>query len=134
MGRMSDRIGRISFLVSGIGLAGLAELALPHLPHVGWFVFVAIMKALAVSTADPTYKALLGDYLGDKERGTGYGLAEFVGSLATVVMAPLGGWLYEAVGHSAPWYASGLLLCAGALWGVLFLQEHPYRAVAQGCR
>jgi MFS family permease len=134
MGRMSDRVGRISLLAAGMGVSGLATLAFPSLPHLGWFALFAALKALGVNTADPTHRALLGDHLGYQERGTGYGLAEFVGSLATAVTPPLGGWLYDTVGHSAPWYASGLLLCAGAVWGLFFLQERPYRVVAGDCR
>jgi MFS family permease len=134
MGRLSDRVGRIALLTAGMGVSGLATLALPALPHLGWFVLFAVIKALGANTADPTHRALLGDHLGDKERGTGYGLAEFVGSLATAVTPPLGGWLYDTVGHSVPWYASGLLLCAGAVWGVLFLRERPSRVVAEDCR
>jgi MFS transporter, DHA1 family, multidrug resistance protein len=134
MGRMSDRVGRISLIAVGMVVSGLATLAFPFLPHLGWFALFAALKALGGNTADPTHRALLGDHLGYQERGTGYGLAEFVGSLATAVTPPLGGWLYDTVGHSAPWYASGLLLCAGAVWGGLFLQERSYRVAAEDCR
>jgi MFS family permease len=134
MGRRSDRVGRISLLATGMVVSGLATLALPFLPHLGWFALFAALKALGVNTADPTHRALLGDHLGYQERGTGYGLAEFAGSLATAVTPPLGGWLYDTVGHSVPWYASGLVLCAGAVWGVLFLQERSHRVVAEDCR
>lgn len=127
LGHLSDRVGRMPLMVVGLIGSGVMSLVLPHTPHLGWFIVCCTGKAVGIVMASPAQKALLGDLTGSEERGTGYGLYAFASSLGGAIAPPLGGWLYDTVGHGAPFYANGVLLLAGALWvGLLFGKPfHP---------
>ena len=123
LGRLSDHIGRIPLMVVGLLGSGVASLLLPRVLTLGWLVVVTTIKALGIVMVAPAQKALLSDLTGGAQRGTGYGLYSFVGSLGAIVGPPLGGWLYDVFGPIHLFGVNGLMLLASAAWVMLLLRN-----------
>jgi MFS family permease len=125
MGRLSDRVGRLPLIVAGLGWSGLISFCLPALPTLGWFMVCFAGNALGIVTATPAQKALVGDLTHRENWGKAYGLYTFACSLGSVVGPLLGGWLYDAVGHAAPFYINGMLLLGCAVWAACLSKQTP---------
>jgi MFS family permease len=123
LGRLSDYIGRAPLMVVGLVGSGVASFLLPLAPTLGWLVVVATIKALSIVMVAPAQKALFGDLTGGAQRGTGYGLYSFAGSLGAVIGPLLGGWLYDVFGPVHLFCVNGLLLLASAAWVMLLLRN-----------
>jgi MFS family permease len=50
------------------------------------------------------------DLTGGDQRGRAYGLYTLAAGLGATVGPLVGGWLYEALGPQAPFYANGMVL------------------------
>jgi len=61
------------------------------------------------------------DLTGGDQRGRAYGLYTLAAGLGAALGPLLGGWLYEAIGPHAPFFANGIVLgvYAVVLWTLL---------------
>jgi DHA1 family multidrug resistance protein-like MFS transporter len=121
LGRLSDRLGRTPLIAIGLTGSGLVSLFLPGLPSIGWLIALWALEALGLVMAAPAQEALVADLTGSEARGTGYGLYTFAASLGATFGPLLGGWLYDAAGHAAPFYLNGIVLLASAVWVLILL-------------
>jgi DHA1 family multidrug resistance protein-like MFS transporter len=121
LGRLSDRFGRTPLMAIGLAGSGLVSLFLPGLPSVGWLIVLWALEALGLAMAAPSQEALVADLTGSEVRGTGYGLYTFASSLGATLGPLLGGWLYDAAGHAAPFYLNGIVLLVSAVWVLMLL-------------
>jgi len=128
MGRLSDRFGRAPLIAIGLAGSGLVSLFLPGLPGILWLIVLWALEALGLTMAAPAQEALVADITGSQVRGTGYGLYTFAASLGATFGPLLGGWLYDAIGHAAPFYLNGVVLLASAVWVLALLGKTPLRA------
>jgi len=123
LGRLSDRVGRKRLMVAGLALAGLVAVIFPFLPHLVLLGAFWVLEALCISAALPAEGAMVADITGGAQRGTAYGLYSFaVGSGATI--GPLlGGWVYDHLSPSAPFFANAIILPLSALLVLLLPRE-----------
>jgi MFS family permease len=126
LGRLSDRFGRAPMIAAGLMASGLVSLFMPGLPAMVWLVVLWALEAFGWAMASPAQEALVADLAGRETRGTAYGLYSFASSLGATFGPLVGGWLYDAVGHAAPFYLNGVVLFIGAIW-VLALLSRPQR-------
>lgn len=124
LGRLSDRFGRAPLIAVGLTGSGLVSLFLPGLRAIGWLALLWVLEAIGWAMAYPAQEALVADLTGTETRGTGYGLYSFASSLGATCGPLLGGWLYDSVGHAAPFYVNGIVLLVSTLW-VLALLRRP---------
>jgi MFS family permease len=113
-------------IAAGLIASGLVSLFMPGLPAMVWLVVLWALEAFGWAIASPAQEALVADLTGRETRGTAYGLYSFASSLGATFGPLLGGWLYDAVGHAAPFYLNGVVLFIGAIW-VLALLSRPRR-------
>jgi len=125
MGGLSDRFGRAPAMAFGLIGAGILFLLLPRLPSIGWLVVLYTLSAVGWSMADPAEVAMVADITAGETRGRAYGLYEFVGGLGASLGPLLGGWLYDTAGQQIPFYVSGVVLLASAIWVLLMLRQPP---------
>lgn len=103
--RVSDEflitIGSL-LLVANFLLIGSSNIVLTY----GALTFFALGNGLMW----PSFLSLLSKYAGDEQQGAVQGVANSVGSLASILGLLLGGWLFGIVGNVTFYTAAGLLL------------------------
>jgi len=123
LGKLSDRFGRAPLMAIGLACSGVVSLFLPGLPAMGWLVALWVLEAVGWAMAAPAQEALVADLTGSETRGTGYGLYSFAASLGATFGPLLGGWLYDSVGHGAPFYLNGIVLLISTVWVLALLSK-----------
>jgi len=131
MGKVADRLGRKGPMVAGLSLGALASVLIPHLPGIVSLAALWAVESLAHTVSVPAERAFVADIAGTDVRGTRYGLYTFAYFLGAAIGPLVGGWLYDHVGHAAPFYLNTAVLIIGALLVFLFLREPPSSAVRQ---
>jgi MFS family permease len=118
IGRLSDRIGYKPVALCGMGLCaiGCALLALDL--RSGWWhsVAVPLLVGVGVAGTETVVRAWIGGLVGVAVRGTAFGMATAVTSLAALAAGVLAGWLWEVGGKTAPFlWASAAITAAGGI-------------------
>ena len=130
LGRLADRFGRKPLMILGMSAAALTSFLIPGLNSLGALAILWAFQALCYAAGDPAEQALVADLTGGDQRGRAYGLYSMAAGLGAMFGPLVGGWLYQSVGQSAPFYANGLVLAGCALALLFFLQEPKTRLLA----
>jgi MFS transporter, DHA1 family, multidrug resistance protein len=120
-GRLADRFGRQTLMVVGLLVGAGASVLIPHLRTVVLLAALWAVESIGYAAAVPAERAFVADIAGADTRGTSYGLYTFAYFLGALVGPLAGGWLYEAVDPSTPFYLNAAVLAVGAVlvWTVL---------------
>lgn len=121
LGKLGDRFGRTPLMALGLVGSGIVSFFLPILPHILWLAILWTLESLGWAIAGPSEEAMIADLTGQQVRGMGYGLYTFVASLGAIGGPLVGGWLYDAVGQTVPFYLNGIVLLVGAVLVLLLL-------------
>jgi MFS family permease len=113
-GVLSDRVGKEKVMVLGYGvfLATALTLLLPSTVYVAFLV--AVLYGAYAGVVETVQRALIPDYVGEKLRGTAYGLYYLVVGSAFFVSNSVVGTLWELFGSSAA-SAYSIILSAVAI-------------------
>jgi len=135
LGKLADRVGRKLPIAVGLATSGMSSAIVPNLavlvPAIGQWVMLPLVglwvsEAVAFSAATPAEQALVADLSGGRSRGKAFGLYTSALSLGQVIGPVLGGYLYESLSHSAPFYFNTIVLWLGAAIMALLIQD-PHR-------
>ncbi len=127
LGSLADRFGRKPLMVLGLAAAAGTSFLIPGLTSLAGMAGLWAVQALCYAAGDPAEQALVADLTGGDQRGRAFGLYSMAASLGAMVGPLVGGWLYDAVGQAAPFYANGIVLAVCTLVLAVFLQEPPRR-------
>ena len=121
LGRLADRFGRKPLMVLGMAAAAGTSFLIPSLTTLAGLAALWAVLALCHAAGDPAEQALVADLTGGDQRGRAYGLYTLAAGLGATIGPLVGGWLYEAIGVQAPFFANGvvLALCTLVLWALL---------------
>jgi MFS family permease len=125
LGKLGDRFGRVRMMAVGLVMAGILSLLLPTVSSLVWLVGLITLLAVGWAVFEPAKAALVADLSGKETIGMGYGLYELAGGLGAAVGPLLGGWLYDVVGQTVPFYLNGVVLLACVVWIALFFRQRP---------
>jgi MFS family permease len=120
-GQLSDRFGRTRLIALGMIGSGFFSFLLPGLPGIVWLTIFWTLESVGWAMAGPAEEAMVADLTGNQVRGMGYGFYTFVSSMGASVGPLVGGWLYDSVGRTVPFYLNGVVLLIGALLVLLLL-------------
>jgi MFS family permease len=129
MGRIADRVGRRTPMITGLVVGAAASALIPHLSSVIALAALWAVESLGYTAAVPAERAFVADIAGADVRGTSYGLYTFAYFLGAAVGPLLGGWMYDNVGHGSAFYLNTAVLLLGALLVATVLRE-PERPAA----
>ena len=110
LGKLADRFGRKPLMVVGMAVAAGSSFLIPGLASLTGLAALWALQALCYAAGDPAEQALVADLTGGDQRGRAYGLYTLAAGLGATVGPLVGGWLYEALGPQAPFYANGIIL------------------------
>ncbi len=139
LGRLADRVGRKLPIAVGLTTSGVSSAIVPNLallvPLIGQWVMLPLVglwvsEAVAFSAATPAEQALVADLSRGKSRGKAFGLYTSALSLGQVIGPVWGGYLYESISHSAPFYFNTIVLWIGAATMALLIQDPHQRQPA----
>lgn len=120
-GKLSDRLGRLPFLLAGWTVYALCYAAMGWGRSKGLFAFAFLAYGAFYGLTEGVEKALLGDLLHPGHRGTGYGAFQLAVGLGTLAASLLMGWMWTAFGSRVAFgVTAGIAALASlllALWG-----------------
>ena len=129
LGNLSDLYGRISLMVIGFISAGILSLLIPHIPSLIWLTVLFALSNVAGAMSSPAQSAMVADIAGDDRRGKSYGLHDFSMNLGITIGPLLGGWMYDTIGKSSPFYLNGVILLFCGTWVLLFMRHPKHQKV-----
>lgn len=116
LGMLSDRIGRLRFLIGGFCLYALVYLgfAFLQLPWQSWALFA--LYGLHLGLTKGSLLALVADQVPSQLRGTAFGFVNLAAGVALLPAGLLAGLLWERLGAQATFMAgSGFAVAAAAV-------------------
>ena len=130
LGQLSDRIGRRRLMAIGLAAAGVVAALFPLVPHIALLGALWTIEAVCISAAVPAEGALVADITGGAQHGTAYGLYSFAIGTGATLGPLLGGWAYDRLDPTAPFYLNAIILPLSALL-VVFLPIEARRKAPQ---
>jgi DHA1 family tetracycline resistance protein-like MFS transporter len=124
VGRLVRRFGEKRLMLAGIGLMALGMLALPAAPLVPVFAAGCVLLAVGSGIHQPSLVGLVSRLSGEAEQGETLGLSRSMQALARTFGPLWGGWAFQHLGSSWPfWSASLVLATVGALAASVLLRR-----------
>ena len=115
VGKLSDKYGRMRFLVAGWLVYAGAYLVMGFATAPAVFIAAFLGYGLFYGFTDGVEKALLADLLPAEKRGTGYGALQLLLGLIALPASILTGWLMTTYGASMAFGVSAALALVAAL-------------------
>ncbi|HJU84646.1 MAG TPA: MFS transporter [Holophagaceae bacterium] len=115
-GRLSDRLGRLPFLLAGWTVYAACYAAMGWGRSRGVFAAAFLAYGAFYGLTEGVEKALLGDLLKPEHRGSGYGAFQLAVGLGTLVASLLMGWMWSRWGSAAAFgVTAGIALLSALL-------------------
>jgi MFS family permease len=122
VGRLSDRLGRTGLVAVGLVVLILADLVLASAVN-AWHVAAGVgLWGLHLGLTQGLLSTMVADAAREDVRGTAFSLFSLAGGLAMLVASVTAGWLWEAFGAPATFFA-GAAFAAAALTAYLSLRK-----------
>ena len=122
-GRLTDRIGRKRPMMLGLWIGSITSILIPSLNSLLALAVLWSIANIGLTISFPAQRAFVADIAGKDVRGTSYGLYTFAHFLGAVIGPIFGGWLFDSISPSAPFYFNAIVLFAGSLLISVFLRE-----------
>ena len=126
-GPLSDRHGRRSLMLVGLGMLAMAAMLIAGWPTHGVAIVAFVLFGLSKTAYDPAMQAYLSDAVPYHRRGRVLGITELAWSAAWLIGVPAAGFLIERAGWQAPFTALTLLALVGLLFTWRLPPDQPQR-------
>jgi len=127
IGPLSDRHGRRSLMLVGLGMLAVAAALIAGWPTYGVAIVAFVLFGLSKTAYDPAMQAYLGDAVPYHRRGRVLGITELSWSAAWLLGVPAAGCLIERAGWQSPFVALALLALVGLLFTWRLPADQPQR-------
>lgn len=121
-GILSDRVGRMGILATGLLCLVLADVLLALSPNLAGVIVGVVLWGLHMGLTQGILAALVAETAPSELRGTAFGLFNLFTGLASLVASVVAGALWDLVGYKATFLA-GSGFAALAIFGVLLLHR-----------
>ncbi len=125
IGKLSDKIGREKLITAGFFVYAVTYFLFGKYSNISLYVCLFVLYGIYGTLTDVSQKAFISDLVDKELKGTGYGLYHAVLGLTLLPASLIGGWLYDRVNSSVPFYFGAVMaLVAAMLMAVLFCVKH----------
>lgn len=129
-GLLLDRLNRIAAGAIAMLIAGIGYIAGGFVgdPSSDWIVPVAILLGMGQICAIIASQTVLGQEAPRDVRGAVFGLAGIFASVGILFTTAVGGWLYDLIDRSAPFFLIGTINLSVMVFGLWLLRRDPLRS------
>jgi benzoate transport len=120
---LADRIGRRQFIIWGMVLAGVGNLASGLAENVPVLIAARVFAGLFIGSLVPILNTLVSEYSSDKRRSTVMGIYGTGLPMGVVLGGAITGWLVASWGWEGPFYFSAILSITLGIVAYLALPE-----------
>ena len=128
LGRLVRRFGEAPLIAVGLVSLGGGFLMLPHIEPLAYLILATVLIATGNAMLRPNLTSLLSRSAAAHEQGVVLGLSQSLASVASILAAPLSGWLIEH-GHFVLWSLVAGSVCLLALLVRRFGSAHAQAAL-----
>lgn len=129
-GYLSDRMGRRTLLIAGLGASGVATIWLGVVPSLPLFLAAAAVSGAATGIFMSPLQAAVADILGSEARaGTPVAAVQMASDLGAIVGSMTVGWVVERLSFGWDFAISGIVLLIAAVGWVVAPETRPELAV-----
>ncbi len=129
-GAAGDRFGRVSLLVIGTSLFGVASVACAFAPNLFLFLVGRAAQGCGAALLMPNSLAILGVNFSGEARGRAIGIWASAGAVMAAVGPVLGGWLIDTVGWRAIFLINLPLAVGAIVLTIWFVEQAPSESKA----
>jgi MFS family permease len=130
-GRLSDRLGRKRFIVSGLFLYGIIAVCYVLPVHAETLILIRFLHGMASVLVVPIAMALAADIAPPQKLGLYMGTLNMAVMLGLGIGPVLGGTIRDHLGMNAAFYAMGLLAFMTCLLVMIFIPSDKQRRGAE---
>ncbi len=125
-GLIADRVNRTVLLVASAALTGFTLISTILITNVMGFGITIVVAAIGISESALIIagQSVLGDEAPPHIRGAAMGVYTAVGSISAVLIGFAGGYMFDLIGHTAPFVVVGSLNLVFAALGLFLLLRH----------
>jgi predicted MFS family arabinose efflux permease len=134
LGPLSDRYGRRSLMLAGLGMLAMGAALIAGWPTYGVAIAAFVLFGLSKTAYDPAMQAYLSDAVPYHRRGWVLGVTELSWSAAWLLGVPAAGFLIERGGWQVPFVALALLALVGLFLTWLLPSDQPQRTSTTASR
>jgi MFS family permease len=125
-GYLSDRMGRRTLLIAGLGASGVATVWLGFVPSLPLFLAAAAVAGAATGIFMSPLQAAVADILGSEARaGNPVAAVQMASDLGAIVGSMTVGWVVERLSYGWDFAISGIVLVVAAVGWVLSPETRP---------
>ena len=132
-GILADRMNRLKLLLISMGATALGFGAIGLIENVFGLAIIAVIIGIGIAEGAQTISAqsLFAEEAPAHLRGSAMGLFVFLGTSSVVLINLLGGYLFDAVGFTAPFVMEGLLNLVFLILALLMIKGQRGKLAAE---
>lgn len=125
LGAIADSRGPMNLLLLGLLLAGALYVVMPRANAFWPFVVLYTVSAIGWAMVEPARKSIVASHATSSAVARTFGMSEMYYGVGTTVGPLLGGYIYDNVSQTAPYYVNGGLMVCTAVCAFLMLRTIP---------
>lgn len=125
IGKLSDKIGREKLITAGFFVYAITYFLFGRYCNISLYVCLFVLYGIYGTLTDVSQKSFISDLVDKDMKGTGYGLYHAVLGLTLLPASIIGGWLYDHVNSSVPFYFGAMMAFAAAVMMLFMFGMKP---------
>lgn len=123
IGSISDKLGKNKSMIIGTIIVGITIIILPNLKSLPMFAVIWTISAIGEILYDLAEVGLYTQLNTDNDNGEGFGIYTLVSECGIMIGSLIGGFLYEAISKTAPFYLNGAVMIIVAVFIPILLKD-----------
>ena len=125
IGKLSDKIGREKLITAGFFVYAVTYFLFGRYCNISLYICLFVLYGVYSTLTDVSQKSFISDLVDKDLKGTGYGLYHALLGLTLLPASFIGGWLYDHVDSSVPFYFGAVMAFVAAAIMLLVFGMKP---------